>query len=480
MLLFLIDIEPLTQKILFSTKIQGISLGSTSLKVSHYADDLTFFISSPDSFAPIRKIIEEFSHYSGLRINQSKTTIIYNSPELLSTYRSTFPQGKVFTSSKILGINFSFQNQDLSKNWDELIRSLPYSTLSTLNLKDSLFFKVIFINQHFLLKILFLSRIILPTPKQIKSLTSLLFKFLWNYSPFKPIKRSTLYLPKSNGGIALPSIVIKISTAYQWKLIIILQSPSSQKHFWMKYGIYNLETKIIPIKPELFSNSQPHRPKPNQLWIKTLNLFQKNPIPLEHLNKLTFKSLYQILLNPDSNPLPITNTNISHTWPRLTLCKPCPSLFSNLEKEIAFKTAYKGFTWGSFFHKDKITPRNPNDLSCKLCSSSLDDPDHLFFDCPHTVKLTSALEPLFSETLKTHFTFTKDILLHNYTNTTGTPYILISKLASLIRLSLFQIRNNIPHYTSAIPPSLLNEELYKIKTKFKIFLQKINPDDKIE
>ena len=113
---------------------------------------------------------------------------------------------------------------------------------------------------------------------------------------------------------------------------IILQSPSSKKQFWMKYGIYNLGTKIIPIKPELFSNSQPHRPKPNQQWIKTLKLFQKNPIPLEHINNLTFKSLYQTLLNPDSNPLPITNTNITHTWPRITLFKPCPSLFSNLEK----------------------------------------------------------------------------------------------------------------------------------------------------
>ena len=120
--------------------------------------------------------------------------------------------------------------------------------------------------------------------------------------------------------------------------------PSSQKHFWMKYGIYNLGAKIIPIKLELFSNSQSHRPKPNQLCIKTLILFQKNPIPLDHPNNLTFKSLYQTLLNPDSNPFPNTNTNISHIWPRLTLFKPCPSLFSNLEKEIAFKTAYKGFT----------------------------------------------------------------------------------------------------------------------------------------
>ena len=391
---------------------------------------------------------------------------------MLSSYRSTFPRGNILSSTKILGINFSFQSQDLSKNWDDLICSLPYSTLATLNPKDSLFSKVTSINQHFIPKIVFLSRIILPTPKQIKSLTSLLFKFLWNNSLFEPIKRSTLYLPKTDGGIALPSIGLKTSTAFLWKLIIILQSPNPNKHFWMKYGIYNLGTKIIPIKPEFFSNSQPHRPKPNPLWSKTLNIFQKNPIPSDLLNNLTFKSLYQILLKPVSNPLPKTNPTIPHTWPRLTLFKPRPSLFSNLEKEIAFKTACKGYTWGSFFNKHKITPQNPNDLLCKLCSSSLNDPHYLFFDCHHTVQLTTALEPLLSKTLKTPFTFTKHILLHNYTNKTGTPHILISKLASLIRLSLFQIRNNIPHHISTIPLALLNEELYKIKTKFKIFLQK--------
>ena len=50
MLLFLIGIEPLTKKILASSKIQGISIGTSSLKVSHYADDLTLFISSPNPF----------------------------------------------------------------------------------------------------------------------------------------------------------------------------------------------------------------------------------------------------------------------------------------------------------------------------------------------------------------------------------------------------------------------------------------------
>ena len=50
MLLFIISIEPQSRKILSSTKIQGISLGKSNLKVSHYADNLTFFITSPTLF----------------------------------------------------------------------------------------------------------------------------------------------------------------------------------------------------------------------------------------------------------------------------------------------------------------------------------------------------------------------------------------------------------------------------------------------
>ena len=142
----------------------------------------------------------------------------------------------------------------------------------------------------------------------------------------------------------------------------------------MSYAIYNIVTKLLHIKPELYFNSQPHRPKPNPLWTKTLSLFTKISAPPQDVENLTFKTLYQTLLQPEPNPIPILDTETSHTWLRLTLVKPCPSLFSNLEKEISFRTAYKGYTWGCFFSKHNIKPRNPNDFLCKLCSFPSDEP----------------------------------------------------------------------------------------------------------
>ena len=81
----------------------------------------------------------------------------------------------------------------------------------------------------------------------------------------------------------------------------LLKTPNPLSYFWMSYAIYNIGTKIIPIKPGLYSNSQPHRPKPNLLWSKTLSLFTKISTPLQDIDNLTFKSLYLTLLQPDPN-----------------------------------------------------------------------------------------------------------------------------------------------------------------------------------
>ena len=69
---------------------------------------------------------------------------------------------------------------------------------------------------------------------------------------------------------------------------------------------------------------------------------------------------------------------------------------------------------------------------------------------------------------KIHFSLT--------TNTTGPPHIITSKLVSLIILSLYKLRNYISLSNTPIPTFSLIDEKYKIKTKFKAFLNKNFPD----
>ena len=99
-----------------------------------------------------------------------------------------------------------------------------------------------------------------------------------------------------------------------------------------------------------------------------------------------------------------------------------------------------------------------------------------FFQCSFTRSLISFLEPLLSSTLKKHTLLTQDTLLFNYPNSIGTPHIITSKLGSLIRLSLYTLRNSFSSFNTPIPISTLIEEKFKIKTKFKAFLEKNFPD----
>ena len=93
-----------------------------------------------------------------------------------------------------------------------------------------------------------------------------------------------------------------------------------------------------------------------------------------------------------------------------------------------------------------------------------------------TRQLISSLEPLLFETFRKPMILPEHTYLYNFTNTTKIPHIIVTKLASLIRLLIFQLRNN--NYLSSTPisSSLLKEETYKIKTKFKYFLDKFFPD----
>ena len=123
-----------------------------------------------------------------------------------------------------------------------------------------------------------------------------------------------------------------------------------------------------------------------------------------------------------------------------------------------------------FFSKHNFKPHNPNDFLCKICLSLSNDPHHLFFHCPFTQQLISDLEPLLTSVLKKSTTLTQDTFLFNYTNTTGTIHIITSKLASLIRLSMYNVRNYNSLLNSLISISLLIEEKDKSKQNLKPFL----------
>ena len=398
-----------------------------------------------------------------------------NSPALLNTFNSVFSQGKIQSTMKILGIHFSFSPKEMKMNWDKLTSSLLTSTLSKLNPNDSIYSKVISINQNILPPILFLARVIPPTPKHIKTITFKLFKFLWS-SPFEPLKRSSIYLPRADGGLFFPSIGSKCLTAISWQIIYLLKSSKPFPQFWMALANYNLGSKIRLLNPSLYSNSEPHRPSPSNYYKKIFSTLSKLNLPTESFQTLTFKALYLHILKPDSIPSPqVIGLPNPNTWLKTTLFHPFSSHFSFFEKEIAFRTARNGFVWGCFFLTHKIFSSSSPVTKCKLCSAFTDHPHHLFFECSIAKFFLSRLRPTLSQTCNQPLDIPKQTILYNISPLTGKSLLLTLKLSSLIRLALFNLRKNRKTFQTHITPKLLQDTLYKIRSKFKSFTLSLDP-----
>ena len=312
MLLFILGTEPLTQKINNDPFIRGLKLGKQQIKISQYADDVVLFLTDSESIFRVRSILTQFSSHSGLDMNPTKTKIMSNSPDLISTFKSVFPSATLCSTSKILGINFSFDHRVMKKNWKIMCDNIYRLCIQNTYRSVSIFGKVFIINSCILPRVLFLSRIIAPKGKRVNRITSCIFKFLWNNSNVESINRQILYRKPEDGGISFPCIRSKVDAALLWQMVHLMKHPSSTD-FWIQYAKYNLSSKICTINKNLYSNSMPHRPQPNSTWSTILRIISKHSLACDQLTETTFKQLYLRLLDAPPLPLPALNSNTPPT-----------------------------------------------------------------------------------------------------------------------------------------------------------------------
>ena len=128
----------------------------------------------------------------------------------------------------------------------------------------------------------------------------------------------------------------------------------------------------------------PYSPKPNFYWSRILNAIFKINISSNDFEILSFKFLYLLILNPDSILIPslpdllsTKSTPSSHTWLRLFLLKPRCSFL--MPRKNRFQDSLQRLYLGPFLSKTFNPSLLPNYFLSKLCSSSTDDPHHLFF-----------------------------------------------------------------------------------------------------
>ena len=120
-------VELLAIRIRQSNNVKGLNLDiGKILQILLYADDITVFLQSREDVENILIIIEEFSVFSGLRLNKQKSEAMG-----IGTNRNVnFGFGLRWVDQiKVLGIYFSSKMcaSEIDRNWtDRIIKRLPF------------------------------------------------------------------------------------------------------------------------------------------------------------------------------------------------------------------------------------------------------------------------------------------------------------------------------------------------------------------
>ena len=205
--LFVLAVELLACKIRQDKEIQGIIINifQRELKISQFADDTTLFNSIRKSVRRAINVLDNFGDLSGLRLNPSKTKVLWLGPWRHCKERSfgfQWPKKPV----RILGSYVSYdvkQNEKL--NFEAKLQKMQ-SIFDVWNCRNLTLF-----GRCLIAKNLGISQFVNTisnlniSKAYIQAVNSAIFKFIWKQKKDK-IKRRVMISDYDNGGLRAPSI----------------------------------------------------------------------------------------------------------------------------------------------------------------------------------------------------------------------------------------------------------------------------------
>lgn len=206
--LFALYIEPLAQMIRDDPHMAGVEINNKKHVISLFADDVLIYLRNPTNhFDRLLCNLKEFGDHSGYRLNITKTQVLlfHSIPsQQLKDHRLNWEA----TQIKYLGVNITKKPSDLYKeNYDkvnDLIRTdLERWSTYPLDFTDRI--NVIKMNIQPRLLYLFQSLPIHIPKSQFVTWDRHISRFIW--AGKRPrVRYTTLQLPKSSGGMALPCL----------------------------------------------------------------------------------------------------------------------------------------------------------------------------------------------------------------------------------------------------------------------------------
>ena len=276
--LFILSIEVLCILIRCNERIKGIPVNDIQLKLSLYADDAIFFLDgSEQSLAECVKEINFFSSLSGLKLNYSKSSLIwvgskkYNTARFCKDIPFIWNDGKKF---EYLGIIFSLDvDAMVNCNYDNTFNSII--SLSNLWSKRNLSVmgKVVVVKSILLSKLTYVASA-LPNPdnSMLTKLNSLFYKFLWGGSD--RIKRLQMIQNFNQGGVKMVDVFSYVkSLKLKWIQRILISADNNWVQFLYFYFNQNFHCESFF---EIDSSCLDYltRQYPNRFWKDTLNIYK--------------------------------------------------------------------------------------------------------------------------------------------------------------------------------------------------------------
>ena len=233
-LLYVIQLEPLVNKIRNSPLVKGVTLNLKNLKESHiekgcqYVDDSNTFLKSKESIPSYFSIIQRYEKVSGSKVNIDKTVCLAVNESLENLPCSLEPN---VGPEKVLGVPLGKNRENTDDFWNDKIKKLE-TTLNLWRLRGLSFEgKTLIVRSLAVSKIAYALEMITMKEEHIKKVIQIIFNFLWSGKNFK-IKREICYLPRAMGGLNMINLraLIKVKRV-QW---IIRCLKESQGQIWSR------------------------------------------------------------------------------------------------------------------------------------------------------------------------------------------------------------------------------------------------------
>ena len=370
MSLFILFQEPFYRAVVASRVIRPLRLpDSTEIKILGYADDSTLPVMDDASLLEIYSLIIKFEKAMGSKLNKNKTKI-YGTGNWKN--RTQWPLDWIQVENDYLftlGLYHSNNhNSSVAKNWDVTINSLTAHSNIILNRRLSLHQRVTYANTCMLSKIWYISHTYPLTKVFSKKINKIVFNYVWG-GRYEPIRRTTIYRPKDEGGLAIINCLIK-SKVIMMNTFLKCYIHDEYRNSLMYYYCYIRLTNMLPSNYSIH-NASPITTTYYDVIINDLrNILHIPGFPVTPKDKL-----YMCMLTKEESlaEFQYPTLNWKNIW------KNYMSLFIySFDKEIVYKHLHVCLAT----NKKLYTMNLINSDRCNKCTADREQtPLHIFYEC---------------------------------------------------------------------------------------------------